>query len=84
MKDVQFDNAHYYEPDGLTLSTSGCGCCADYYSSRGYSYESWKVSLESLEKYVKEQRKSLDRLEQFVAKQRAEGKTEYTCKEDEE
>lgn len=78
MKDVQFDNAHFYEPDGLTLSTSGCGCCADYYSSR-HSYEPWKVSLESLEKYVKEQRESLDDLAEFVAKQRAEGKTEYTC-----
>ncbi len=78
MRNVQFDNAHYYEPDGLTLSTSGCGCCAEYYSS---SYDSlhWKVSLESLEKYVKEQRENLDDLEEFVAKQRAEGKTEYTC-----
>lgn len=82
MEDVQFDSAHYYEPDGLTLSTSGCGCCADYYSSTGW--QPWKVSLESLEKYVKEKRESLDRLEKFVAKQRAEGKTEYTCKGDDE
>ena len=81
MEDVKFDEAHFYEPDGLTLSTSGCGCCAEYYSSNGW--KPWKVSLESLEKYVKEQKESLDDLAEFLAKQRAAGKTEYTCKGEE-
>lgn len=80
MNDILFDEAHYNESDELTLSTSGCGCCADYYSS--YSCSSWKVSLDALDEYIKRQRKSLDRLADFVAKQRAAGNTEYTCKGD--
>lgn len=84
MNDIsnEFSEAHYGS-DGLTLTTPSCGCCSEYYSSK-YPYQSWSVSIESLENHISSQREALNRLEKFVQEQKAAGKTVLTYTENDD
>ena len=75
---TRFAEASFNNTDGLYVSTESCGCCAEYYQS-AYSYEPWKVSIESLDKYVKSEQKRLDALREFVTDQQAQNNAFFIC-----
>ena len=74
----RFAEASFNTTDGLYLATESCGCCAHYYQS-AYSYEPWKVSIESLDTYVKSEQKRIDTLRKFVRDQQTQNNAFFFC-----